>query len=308
MRGPRDRRPGAAFGPGFVTSSLRGGARLARLENGSVGYCIAGRVMNDRTVRALNAINRRFYCDTADAFDATRADPWPGWTRLLDILAPREAEAFRAVLDVGCGNGRFAATLIDVAKRGAPVHYTGVDSSTPLLDRVRARALPFPVDLHHCDLVEASLDTLPRGPFSGIALFAVLHHVPSVERRRALLSALGERLTKDGWLAAASWQFEAFARFRDRLMPWETYNQRATVTIDTSQLEPGDHLLPWGDGEAVRYCHFTNEADTRALLREAGFEPEQTWAADGREGNLNRYVLCRFSDAQLRPKEGEQGR
>jgi len=264
--------------------------------------------MNDRTIRALNAINRRFYCDTADAFDATRAAPWPGWDRLLEILAPREAEAFRAVLDVGCGNGRFAATLVAAAQRGAPIHYTGVDSSAPLLDRARVRELPFPVDLEHFDVVEANLDALPRGPFSGIALFAVLHHVPSVERRLALLRALGERLTQDGWLAAASWQFEAFARFRERLLSWETYNERTADPIDTSQLEPGDHLLPWGDGEAVRYCHFTSEADTGALLREAGFEVEQTWAADGREGNLNRYVLCRFSDAQLRPKEGDRGR
>ena len=80
----------------------------------------------------------------------------------------------------------------------------------------------------------------------------------------------------------------------------------AADPIETAQLEPGDHLLPWGDeGIAHRYCHFTSEDDTRELLEGLLFEIVDSYAADGREGNLNRYFICRFSNTQVEPKEGE---
>ena len=119
------------------------------------------------------------------------------------------------------------------------------------------------------------------------------------------MQRLGERLTPGGILALTSWQFEAFARFQSRLIPWREYNRTAADPIDTAQLEPGDHLLPWGDGSpAHRYCHFTSESDTRKLLEDLSFEVIESYAADGREENLNRYFICHFSNTQVEPKKG----
>jgi SAM-dependent methyltransferase len=155
------------------------------------------------------------------------------------------------------------------------------------------------------DFVEAGSE-LPKGPFSLIGLFGILHHVPSHAHRRELLRGLGERLAPGGILALTTWQFEAFARFQNRLVPWTDYNRTAAEPIETAQLEKGDHLLPWGDeGIAHRYCHFTSEEDTRALLEGLSFEMIDSYAADGREGNLNRYFICHFSNTQIGPKEGE---
>jgi len=269
--------------------------------------------MDEQTVRSLNAINRTFYSANAAEFDQSRSSPWPGWAQLLPrIRQIREEEAAAAlrVLDVGCGNARFGAFLADrlPADQLPPggIHYCGIDSSTSLISRARQRALPFAgVEFHQTDFVETESD-LPKGPFSLIGLFGVLHHVPGHDQRRDLLRRLGERLTPGGILALTTWQFEAFARFQYRLTPWQEYNRTATDPIDTAQLEPGDHLLPWGDGgSAHRYCHFTSEDDTRKLLEDLSFDVIESYAADGRGGNLNRYFICHFSNTQVEPKKGE---
>jgi SAM-dependent methyltransferase len=260
--------------------------------------------MDERTVHSLNAINRSFYSETAGEFDSSRSEPWPGWTRLLPLLEQQRAAGALRVLDVGCGNGRFGAFLAD-RLTPAELRYTGIDSSEFLLSRARARALPFAeIELVCADLVEAP-DRLPAGPYSLIALFGVLHHVPGLARRRALLRRLGERLAPGGLLALTCWQFEAFSRFRDKLIPWRDYNRTAREPIDPEQLEAGDHLLPWGDsGPAVRYCHFTGEEEMRQLLSDLSFDLVSSYSADGREENLNRYFICRFRNTQEKPKKG----
>jgi len=262
--------------------------------------------MDEQTVRSLNAINRTFYSTNAAEFDQARSAPWPGWSRLLPhIERLRAAASALRVLDVGCGNGRFGAFLAEHLPTGE-IDYCGIDSSAALIARARERALPFAgVAFRETDFVESGSE-LPDGPFSLIGLFGILHHVPGHAQRRNLLHRLAERLAPTGVLALTTWQFEAFARFQNRLVPWSDYNRTAADPIDLAQLEPGDHLLPWGDeGIAHRYCHFTGEDATRELLEALGFEIADSFAADGREGNLNRYFICRFSNTQVEPKEGE---
>jgi SAM-dependent methyltransferase len=267
--------------------------------------------MDEQTARALNAINRAFYSANAAEFDRSRSTPWPGWTRLLPRIRQIcvEAAAALRVLDVGCGNARFGAFLADQLPSAqlppGGIHYCGIDSSPPLISRASERALPFTsVEFCQTDFMETGSD-LPKGPFSLIGLFGILHHVPGHDQRRDLLRRLGERLAPGGILALTTWQFEAFARFQNRLTPWREYNRTAADPIDTAQLEPGDHLLPWGDGGSThRYCHFTSEGDTRKLLEELSFEIIESYAADGREENLNRYFICHFSNTQVEPKKG----
>src|ERR1700741_2300315 len=64
--------------------------------------------MDAKTINYLNNINRNFYATVADDFDQTRATAWPGWQRLLPYLSMP-----LSVLDVGCGNARFARFLHD---------------------------------------------------------------------------------------------------------------------------------------------------------------------------------------------------
>jgi SAM-dependent methyltransferase len=260
--------------------------------------------MDDRTARALNAINHSFYSEHAAVFDATRSDPWPGWLQLLPWLdALMKDHAVLPLLDVGCGNGRLGAFLGDrVAAH--KLHYTGIDSSQPLLASARARALPFAqVEFQNTDFLTHPA-ALPMGPYALIALFGVLHHVPSAASRQHLLRELATRLAPDGLLVLTCWQFEAFTRFQRRFLSWDDYNRTAAEPINTEQLEDGDHLLPWGDGgNALRYCNFTSEREMSTLLENLSLEAVSSYFADGREGNLNRYLICRFRNTQHTPKE-----
>ncbi|MDH3211000.1 MAG: class I SAM-dependent methyltransferase [Myxococcales bacterium] len=248
--------------------------------------------LDAKTVRLLNAINRSFYREQAAEFSATRESPWPGWTPLLELVGEHVREAPLDVLDVGCGNGRFAAFL---AERGAAFTCFGIDASAPLLEHARARGLPPGTATWRLgDFLEGPLEAhLPAQRFDLVVLFGVLHHVPGRQRRLALLRALGRRLRPGGLLALTAWQFEAFRRFRDRLLSWEAYNRSATEPIDPAQLERGDHLLPWRRGRGLRFCHFADDAEMEGLLGEAALEAVERYRADGRSGDLNRYFVVR---------------
>lgn len=253
--------------------------------------------MNDETARALNAINRRFYRERAAEFSATRADPWPGWTPLLELLEQHGLTRDLEVLDVGCGNGRFAAFLADRLGAGGRLRYCGVDASRALLADTSARRLPGVEARTRCaDYVEtAPGEALPPGRFSLVALFGVVHGVPSHARRRALLRACAERLRPGGVLALTAWRLDAFPRLARKLVPPERFASAAGLRVDPAELEPGDHLLPWGeDGSGgYRYLHAGGEREAERLLAGLDLERLASWCADGREGCFNRYLVAR---------------
>ncbi len=246
--------------------------------------------MDENTTRALVAVNREFYGARAAAFDATRDAPWPGWSRVLEHVKADAPD----VLDVGCGNGRFAAFLVE---SGVGARYLGVDASEPLLARARRRRIPG-ARFRRAELVAAADGAaLPAGGFDLVAVFGLLHHVPGEARRHALLAALAERLAPGGILALAFWRFGDFARFRARVLPRSAWRSLPGGPIDPEDLESGDHLLPFGADGTPRYCHHTDEAETERLLAALPLACVDRYLADGREGALNRYVVLRADSA-----------
>ena len=253
--------------------------------------------MNAKTALALNALNRAFYGDLAEEFSVTREGPWPGWLRLLSAIEHYSPTADLDVLDVGCGNGRFASFLAkNLLSRRERVRYLGIDASTAMLERAGAVALPFAsTEYRLWDLVNTPLqEGLSSRTFSLTVLFGLLHHVPGAARRRALIRDAADGLRPGGLLAFTCWQFERIERFRTKMISWEEFNLTTDLPIDVDELEPGDRLLPWGDsGRVVRYCHFADEEETAQLTRGLPLELVETYRADGREGNLNRYFIFR---------------
>jgi tRNA (uracil-5-)-methyltransferase TRM9 len=246
--------------------------------------------VNSETVQALNRINRRFYAEIADEFSATRRDPWPGWSRAVACLRggfePR-------VLDLGCGNGRFATFL--ESEWGSSYSYLGLDSSAALLDHARSAHIGKPhIEFDQSDFLPDSRDIdLPDGPFDLIVLFGVLHHVPSFESRRRLVTESVGRLSAGGILVVAAWQFTSLSRFRSRIVPWERYNEGARNPIDPGELEPGDFLLCWADSSIPRYCHFVDSDELDRLVSDERTEPVCRYSDDGKSGNLNLYAIVR---------------
>jgi SAM-dependent methyltransferase len=244
--------------------------------------------MNDVTVEALAGINRAFYRDRAAEFSTTRNAPWPGWEPLLRALRAVPGDRPVSVLDVGCGNARLGRYLA-AALAPRPLALCGVDASEPLLDDAR-RAGPAGARWLVGDVVAAP-DTLPAGPFDLVALIAVIHGVPSRERRVALLAACAARIARGGRLALTTWRRGE----REPAVDWNTYSSRARMPIDCSQLEPGDLLIPWGDAnsDVVRYFHSFDESELATWTDGLPLVLDQRYRADGRTGEQNEYLVFR---------------
>ena len=77
--------------------------------------------------------------------------------------------------------------------------------------------------------------------------------------------------------------------------PFESY--------DSAQFEAGDHLIGWqNDRHAYRYCHHFDDQQITDLVRgvrtfyksgEVPVRELERFHADGRSGELNRYVILR---------------
>jgi tRNA (uracil-5-)-methyltransferase TRM9 len=225
--------------------------------------------MKPETIESLLALNAAFYQRAARAFSETRRAPWPGWEKLLERF-----DSPIAVLDLGCGNGRFYAEL---ERRGLVREYLGVDTSPPLLELARASH-------PKARFVEADATALVAEPrFDLVVAFGLLHHLPSFELREKLVASLRDHLVGGGLACLTFWRFAERERFLDRMVPFD----------DGLEVEPGDYLIEFKE-EGARYCHHSSEVEIGELLAATGMTEIDRYSADGESGDLNLYsVLAR---------------
>ena len=244
--------------------------------------------MDDSTADLLLALNQRFYSEFAPVFAASR----PVGDAALGCILPYTPPAAR-VLDVGCGNGRLAS-LLDTERPGA--HYVGVDVIDEMIVIARAAA----AELHAISCEFWVLDVarpgwsaalqgeagagLPERRFDVVTALAVLHHIPGLGRRAALLAEMAGLLRPGGRLVVSTWQFLEAARLQRKLVPW------SEIGVAEARLEPGDYLLDWRRGGCgLRYCHLVDEAELQRLAQVAGLAVRETFRAGGQEGNLSLF-------------------
>jgi hypothetical protein len=108
--------------------------------------------------------------------------------------------------------------------------------------------------------------------------------MPGAQQRRDFMARLGKCVAAGGFLCFASWRFYEYERFRERLVDWP----------DDIQVEEGDYLLDWRRGErALRYCHYVDDAEHKALIEATGLHEVTTYRADGSDNRMNAYSLLR---------------
>lgn len=236
--------------------------------------------MNPNTAQALLDINRTFYRECADAFAATRTRPWSAFERVLSTAPTAPMQALR-VLDVGCGNGRFAHTLL-THHPGRVERYLGVDASLPLLALARQPALPFPSEFQHHDLW-APLPRLHPDGFNLVVAFGLLHHIPGRQARRALALHLTDQISPQGRLVLSFFRYERSVRLQRRRV--------APPVPDPSELEPGDYLLPFGSTGRLRYCHCFDDAEITELSHLPGMKTLDLFSPSEGSDHLNDYLV-----------------
>ncbi|MCS6844231.1 MAG: class I SAM-dependent methyltransferase [Caldilineales bacterium] len=238
--------------------------------------------MEPSVVRRLLDLNQEFYGRLGAAFSQTRGPHQAGLRQLLPYLP-----AAGSLLDVGCGNGRLAEVL---DRAGRCLRYVGVDASEPLLAAAQARASTLrcvQATLLKLDITNEDWRlALPLSQYDGIALLAVLHHLPGWALRRRLMQDLAGLMAPGGMLAVSTWQFLESPRLQRRLVPWEA------VGLTPADVDPGDYLLDWRQGGyGLRYCRLINEAELLRLAAEVGLAVSTTFRADGAEGTLNLFAV-----------------
>jgi 2-polyprenyl-3-methyl-5-hydroxy-6-metoxy-1,4-benzoquinol methylase len=245
--------------------------------------------MDSATQKKLYDITQDFYTKIADDFSQTRQAPWKGWTQLLtELRFPEEKQKDLRVLDVGCGNGRFALFL---KNNSISFKYTGVDSNENLLShaKVSLDEQGIPAQLIHQDIFFSAFSSQftveHECAFNIVSCFGVLHHLPGSENRQRFIQDLTNLVETGGYLLISLWQFAKLERYQQKTI------DPSTVGIMPNELEAGDYLLGWDATNAVRYCHSFSEEEITELIESSGMKLVTRFYADGKEGNANTYLV-----------------
>ena len=253
--------------------------------------------MDKTTIEILKQSTARFYAVHAEAFSATRQSPWQGWTQLVEPLRACVHDGELSVLDVGCGNMRFARFLADELP-DVRIDYRGLD----VCDELACADAPFGARYCKLDVMEAVqngafTESLAQATFDVVVAFGFMHHVPGSDLRMDVVHALAECVRLSGLLALSLWRF---ARDERMLMRAEETTRNSVARLGNLALEQGDYLLGWdGSEQELRYCHSFSDEDVQQLSAVLAASPccasVDAYDADGRTGNLNTYLVCRFA-------------
>jgi len=285
-------------------------------------------LMRKATIQKLNEINQSFYQSSADEFSDSRQYSWRGWEKIIptiDDLISYEKKI--DVLDIGCGNARFAKFLNEHFNK--QFNYVGIDFSKNLLIQAQKKLEGEKIGerLYQMDLIELlQKDKLlkkisdesnsasknkknllrsmllgeateiksnkktsdsQKKQFDLIVLFGVLHHVASKKLRNALFSLCRDLVSAQGKIIFTSWQFTHDRRFDKKIVNPEK------VKIQKSELEENDYILDWKRGVTnYRYCHYTSNKELTELMESSNLHIGDQFFADGKSGKLNLYTIA----------------
>lgn len=242
--------------------------------------------MKPETAAQLLEINRRFYSECGESFAATRRRIQPGIRRVLDEWIPLETP--QDWLDLGCGSGALGQVWAADERKGT---YTGIDFSEPALEQARRETEPLSNETLLLRYIQGDLmdprwtDGLAASSFDGLLAFASLHHIPGEANHRRIFRDAARLLKPGGQFIFSVWQFQNSPKLLERVRPW------SDAGIAAAELEPGDSLLDWRSGtNGLRYVHLFSEESLRNLAEDSGFQVEDVFYSDGKEGNLALYM------------------
>ncbi|HEY5925609.1 MAG TPA: class I SAM-dependent methyltransferase [Kofleriaceae bacterium] len=167
------------------------------------------------------------------------------------------------IIDLGSGTGALAAAILE-ANPTARVKLVDIDPA--MLETARERVAPFG---ERAELVHASFDAaLP--PCDAVVASLALHHVPEVDRKRALYARIREALRPGGGLVIAD--ATVHEQGIERELAFATWSQWM-AQHGIAQSDANALFAKWAGED--RYYPLATEL---GLLAEAGFaRPECFW-------------------------------
>lgn len=259
--------------------------------------------MNLQTAQKLNSLNNNFYEVIGKYFNHSREYAWEGWEKMV-----KHGEFGKLVesnnintLELGCGNGRFLEFLL-LQKNIILEKYIGLDASDFLLDRAAERLKG--LDYTNAEFIKTDLlfdswqDKLTISndkQFNLITAFGLFHHIPSFDLRLKLFTQTHSLLAGDGLFIFTTWQFKDVPRLSRRMLDLQSVAGQEVINkfeIDIGNFEDNDYILDWHKGfVAYRFSHYYTKHEVEKLCSYSGFEIVDTFEADGKEGNVNRYYI-----------------
>jgi tRNA (cmo5U34)-methyltransferase len=198
-----------------------------------------------------------------DQFDATIRRFIPGYETMISEAAGVVAASMPdLVLDLGAGTGALSAALLE---RSGVSRVVLVDVDSDMLERARDRLAAYG---ERASFTVGSFDD-PLPDCDAVAASLALHHLPTLERKRAVFSRAFDAVRPGGVLVNADANMPTEPAERDRL-----YRLWA------------DHMVRNGIEESRAWAHFDDWAaeDTYLpldaeldSLAEVGFDPRCVW-------------------------------
>ena len=246
--------------------------------------------MDNEIIKRLAHLTTSFYQKTARDFSQSRSAPWAGWNNLLPSIGKITTKPIR-VLDIACGNGRFAHFLAQKCPDQKFV-YVGIDNNQQLLHDAtkKSRATNIVPQLLTVDITQCLLENKPlvenQPGFDLVVAFGILHHIPSNDLRERFFCTLAQHCSEGGYCVVTFWDFIQAKRLEKKRV------EPNLLGFEEKELESGDYILDWQRGTAaLRYVNHLSLKDRYRLVKISGLKLVEEFRSDGKEHNLNHYLV-----------------
>ena len=202
-----------------------------------------------------------------DAYDRTIRRFVPGYEEMLRVAARQVAGAGEGggglVLELGAGTGALSEAILGHEGIGA---VELIDTDPEMLERARARLARFEGRVR---FREGSFDE-PFPPCNAVAASLTLHHVPSMDRKRALYRRVRSALRPGGVFVNADVTMPASPEEREAIYRgWKDH--MAAHGIDEAQARR--HFEEWAEEDT----YFPREEEMEAM-QAAGLDARCAWS------------------------------
>jgi SAM-dependent methyltransferase len=235
--------------------------------------------MNKSITERILKLNRDFYQLHGVSFSDTRAKPWKGWDRILDILKASKKDSL-SVLDLGCGNGRFF-TFLDKNFR-KDFKYLGLDLSNPLLDIAIGKYGK------NKNYKQKKFDVISdvnkiEGVYDIVVAFGLTHHIPSQVLRKGWFNAVARLVNNGGVLILTFWDLD-----KKEIAEVNTKKQQ-------NGLDAGDVYIGWKEQKGeLRYVHTYSHNEINKIIeiqKTNGLILQDRFSDDRAKNSSNLYLV-----------------